>query len=291
MPKKRVKKSIKTIVSCDGNKVSYLVSRPEKKPDKKDKKSKKGKEKTFVVFLHGWMSSKSYFKKYFTLLEKKNIPFIAIDLRGHGGSDAPADKDKYELYLMAKDVLYVMEAEKVNKATLFAHSMGGMIALEFYDMWPEKVKSLILCNTSFRGPNPKDIKWRLVNKKITKMFRAAMKKERFVNQVEQEFGFEKSVKARSMIYLGMKILEFNNSDVLKKINAPVLIIAAEKDEYFSETVTLQMNSKIKDSKLLFFDTNHDTIRLRYKEVSKEVLDFLQSGPRRHTFLVKFRKGE
>ncbi len=271
MPKKRVKKSIKTIVSCDGNRISYVVSRPEKKSISM---GKQGKEKTFVVFLHGWMSNKKYFKKYFALLEKHSIPFIAIDLRGHGGSDAPSDKDKYELYLMAKDVLYVMEAEKVNKATLFAHSMGGMIALEFYDMWPEKVKSMILCNTSFRGPNPKDIKWRLVNKKVTKMFRAAMKKEHFVAQVEQEFGFEKPVKVKSMVYLGMKILEFNNSDVLKKINTPTLIIAAEKDEYFSETVALQMNSRIRDSKLLFFDSNHDTIRLRYKEVSKEILKLL-----------------
>ncbi len=265
------KKSVKTIVSCDGNKISYIVSRPEKKSIST---GKKGKEKTFVIFLHGWMSNKEYFKKYFSLLKKHKIPFIAIDLRGHGGSGAPEDKDMYELYLMAKDVLYVMEAEKVNKATLFAHSMGGMIALEFYDMWPEKVKSMILCNTSFRGPNPKDIKWRLVNKKVTKMFRAAMKKEHFVEQVEQELGFENPVNARSMIYFGMKILEFNNFAVLAKINVPVLIIAAEKDEYFSETVALQMNSRIKDSKLLFFDSNHDAIRLRYKEVSREVLKFL-----------------
>lgn len=266
------KKNAKTIVSCDGNKISYLVSRPEKS-------GKKGKEKNFVIFLHGWMSNKRYFKKYFILLKKKNIPFIAIDMRGHGGSDAPEDKDKYELYLMAKDVLYVLEAEGLNKSSdkviLFAHSMGGMIALEFYDMWPKKVKSMILCNTSFRGPNSKDIKWRLVNKRITKMFRAAMKRERFVEQVEQELGFEKPVKARSMIYLGMKILEFSNPAVLKKIDVPVLIIAAEKDEYFSETVALQMNSRIKDSKLLFFDSNHDTMRLKFREVSKEVLDFLK----------------
>ncbi|MFG2004119.1 alpha/beta fold hydrolase [Spirillospora sp. NPDC048911] len=50
---------------------------------------------------------------------------LAIDLRGHGWSDAP--RHGYAKEAMAEDVLAVMDALGVERAKLVGHDWGGWI--------------------------------------------------------------------------------------------------------------------------------------------------------------------
>lgn len=71
---------------------------------------------------------------------------LRIDTRGHGASDAPAGD--YSLDLLAGDVLAVMDAAGVAKATLVGTSLGGMIAMALAPKTPDRVEALVLACTS-----------------------------------------------------------------------------------------------------------------------------------------------
>lgn len=71
---------------------------------------------------------------------------LRLDTRGHGASDAPAGD--YSLDLLADDVLAVMDAAGVAKASICGTSLGAMIAMVLAPKAPERVEALILACTS-----------------------------------------------------------------------------------------------------------------------------------------------
>jgi pimeloyl-ACP methyl ester carboxylesterase len=70
---------------------------------------------------------------------------INVDARGHGGSTAPGP---FTLEDLADDWIAILNREGISKATLCGLSMGGMTAMRLALAAPDRVKSLILVDTS-----------------------------------------------------------------------------------------------------------------------------------------------
>lgn len=88
---------------------------------------------------------------------------IRLDTRGHGASDAPAGD--YSLDLLADDVLAVMDAAGVDKASLCGTSLGGMIAMTLAAKAPERVEALVLaCTSPAMDPSTWDQRLALIRK-------------------------------------------------------------------------------------------------------------------------------
>jgi pimeloyl-ACP methyl ester carboxylesterase len=68
---------------------------------------------------------------------------LAIDLRGHGQSEAPANGD-YSFAAMADDVGAVVDSLGLERFVLVGHSMGGGVALVYAGAHPERVAGLLL---------------------------------------------------------------------------------------------------------------------------------------------------
>ena len=68
---------------------------------------------------------------------------VALDLRGHGRSDPPADDD-YSLPGMAADIGAVVEQLDLERIVLVGHSMGGGVALTYAGANPRMVAGLLL---------------------------------------------------------------------------------------------------------------------------------------------------
>lgn len=71
---------------------------------------------------------------------------IRYDKRGHGLSDAPPGP--YQLSDHTADLTGLLDHLGLAKAVLVGNSVGGMIALDFAIRHPERVETLILCDTA-----------------------------------------------------------------------------------------------------------------------------------------------
>lgn len=75
---------------------------------------------------------------------------IRPDNRGAGRSDKP--DLPYTLAMMAADLRGLLDVLAIPSAHVVGASMGGFIAQEFALAYPERVRGLVLCCTSFGGP-------------------------------------------------------------------------------------------------------------------------------------------
>jgi 3-oxoadipate enol-lactonase/4-carboxymuconolactone decarboxylase len=92
--------------------------------------------------LHVWDEQASVLARSFRV--------IRPDLRGHGLTGAtPGD---YSMAMLAADAAALLDALKITKAHIGGISIGGMIAQEFAASHPERVASLILCDTAMAIP-------------------------------------------------------------------------------------------------------------------------------------------
>jgi pimeloyl-ACP methyl ester carboxylesterase len=73
----------------------------------------------------------------------KDYKVIAMDCRGHGGSEKPHDPAKYGLE-MAKDAVRLLDHLKIDRAHVVGYSMGGSITLQIAARYPERVRTATL---------------------------------------------------------------------------------------------------------------------------------------------------
>jgi pimeloyl-ACP methyl ester carboxylesterase len=69
---------------------------------------------------------------------------IALDARGHGGSDKPRESARYRLQHRVADVLAVLDAVRVERAHVVGYSMGGWTALGLATLSPTRLRSLVV---------------------------------------------------------------------------------------------------------------------------------------------------
>jgi pimeloyl-ACP methyl ester carboxylesterase len=98
-----------------------------------------------IVFLHGVGATKRCWSGQVIGLSTK-FRCVALDYRGYGDSEVPPiESISREAY--AGDVAAVMNAAGIDKAVLCGNSLGGVIALEFYKQFPQRVQSLVLVDS------------------------------------------------------------------------------------------------------------------------------------------------
>jgi pimeloyl-ACP methyl ester carboxylesterase len=101
-----------------------------------------GKGDTPVLFVHSLAGNTTQWEKQLEHV-RKNGCGIAIDMRGHGRSDAPRDGD-YSFEASADDIQAVMDALGVDRAILVGHSLGAAVAARFAATRTERVAGLFL---------------------------------------------------------------------------------------------------------------------------------------------------
>jgi pimeloyl-ACP methyl ester carboxylesterase len=105
-----------------------------------------GKGAKTLVLIHGWTCDHTFWSGQVAALASK-YRVLAVDLPGHGRS---ASADEYPMSLYARAVEAVMREEKVAKAILMGHSMGGAVILEFSRQFPAKLEAVVLVDAGMR---------------------------------------------------------------------------------------------------------------------------------------------
>src|SRR5882724_1936457 len=93
--------------------------------------------------LHMWDGQMSALTQHFRVLR--------YDRRGHGKSGVPAGP--YNMEMLGRDALAVLDAAKVEKTHWCGLSMGGMVGMWLGANAPQRVNRLILSNTSAYFPD------------------------------------------------------------------------------------------------------------------------------------------
>jgi 3-oxoadipate enol-lactonase len=79
-----------------------------------------------------------------TFLDRYRV--IRYDKRGHGLSDCP--EGPYSMRDLSGDLAGLLDYLEVKRAIVVGISVGGMIAIDFAATWPDRVRSLVLCDTA-----------------------------------------------------------------------------------------------------------------------------------------------
>jgi 2-succinyl-6-hydroxy-2,4-cyclohexadiene-1-carboxylate synthase len=101
-----------------------------------------------LVLLHGFTGSAAGWGHQMDILADYGLRLIAIDLPGHGQSDAPDDAKRYSIEHCQQDILAALQKLGVHRgqAIMLGYSMGGRIAL--YTAFSGFFRALILESAS-----------------------------------------------------------------------------------------------------------------------------------------------
>ena len=224
-----------------------------------------------IFFLHGFSGSSIDWKSISSkIIDGLNI--YAVDLAGHGKSDAPAEIKCYQTDSLLKQLSELLESKAKGKIILAGYSMGGRAALQFAVNFPGKLRGLIL--ESATAGIAEEIKR---NERIGKDEQLALFIEahtiiEFVDYWMNIDLFSSQKKLQKEILSEVREAKLKNSkiglanslrgfgtgsmppvfDSLKKIQVKTLLITGELDSKFTE-INLEMAK-------LFPDVKHQIIK-------------------------------
>lgn len=104
-----------------------------------------------LVFLHYFGGSALAWEPVIAEL-REQFRCIALDLRGFGDSDTPANRFSVTHYV--EDLVALVKTLELRAFTLVGHSIGGKIALAYAARQPADLQSLVLLAPSPLSPEP-----------------------------------------------------------------------------------------------------------------------------------------
>jgi pimeloyl-ACP methyl ester carboxylesterase len=85
-----------------------------------------------ILLIHGWSQNHLCWSKQYDSTLKDDARIVALDLRGHGMSDAPVQMDQYtDGEKWADDIAAVIDELALHRVILVGWSYGGYIILDY----------------------------------------------------------------------------------------------------------------------------------------------------------------
>jgi len=104
---------------------------------------------TPVLMMHGFARNATFWKRWVpAIAETRRI--YRPDLLGCGASNVPAPGYRYTPEKIEAEILAVFEAMSLKRVHWVGESSGGIIGLQLAAAHPERIASLVLCNTPTR---------------------------------------------------------------------------------------------------------------------------------------------
>jgi rifampin ADP-ribosylating transferase len=234
-----------------------------------------------VVLLHAWGESLGCFDRLLPLLPAR-IYAVAMDQRGHGAADKPADS--YTLVDLADDVVAFLDAVGVTAAVLLGSSSGGYVAQQVAVGAPDRVKGLVLVGSprSLRGrpsfadevdelTDPVDRAWVTASLDWFPRFHD-IPDWYLVDRVDDGVRMPASVWRASMNGLCTAVPPTETG----RITAPTLIIWGGRDRLLSRDDEERLAAAIPGSQLIVYDdTGHLVLWENPERVANDLTDFVK----------------
>lgn len=108
-------------------------------------------DKETIFLYHGSCETSEVFTSMVPLLAQ-HYRVIRMDERGLGKSAMPSGSYKPDIGLFVADIIAVADELQLKKFHLFAQSSGGLACISLAISYPERLHSLVLCQTPYRLP-------------------------------------------------------------------------------------------------------------------------------------------
>ncbi len=220
-----------------------------------------------LVFIHGFGGRAAYW--HFQLDHfHYDSRVIALDLRGHGLSDAP--HSRYDVDELCGDVVALLAAVNApERFVLVAHSFGGAISAFFTARYPARVEKLVIIGSAVRF----HLKWTGRALLALPAWLLGMA-QRFI-PLARLYPPAHVVSAQNRNALS----KWDGTDTLMRIAAPSLVILGQRDFLFDEAAQRQIAQLIPGAEEVVIPVSaHQVMVERPDAVNRAIERFL--GPAR-----------
>jgi len=239
-----------------------------------------------VMMSHSLATTLALWSPQLTALDP-HYRVLRTDTRGHGDSDAP--EDAYSLEQLAQDAVAVMDALEIEKVHWVGISMGGMVGQALALNHAERLRSLVLCDTTAEIPVEAQSLWQeridkvraegmntLVEETLRRWFTVPYL-TRNPPSVGRIRDMILSTPVSGFIGCSEAIRRLNFLDRLGDIRLPTLIMVGEQDPGTPVANSAAIHSRIKDSRLEIIPSAAHLCNVEQAEAfNQKLIGFLQA---------------
>lgn len=249
--------------------------------------------------INHWHHQIEYFSKHYQV--------IAFDIRGHHQSAPVTDLKNLTMKSIADDISLLMKHLNIKSAHFMGHSFGAPIMLEFFDLNPKKVKSMIFINGFSKNPikgmfgldiveklfyfikngyeSQPDLwraLWKMAVDNPIAMVAAALAggfnlKVVHFKDIEVYARGVARMDLESFLLLFEQLMDFNGDLILPKINVPTLVVSGEKDNVTPQRFQHAFKDAIPHSEFLLVPYGSHCTQLDFPEfINLKMEKFLES---------------
>lgn len=179
-------------------------------------------------------------------------PVIVWDQRGHGGSDAPDDTERYTEQISVADMAAILDAAGAERAVLGGMSLGGYLSLAFHLVHPQRVAALVLVDTGpgYRNDEARD-KWNAwVERRARELERGEGRADVSAEVAQASHAHPEGLPRAARGVMAQKDARVITS--LDSITVPTLVVVGAQDTDFLAPADY-MHRKISNSRKLVID--------------------------------------
>lgn len=240
-----------------------------------------------IILIHGMAFDHTMWNPQINVLKDK-FRVITYDIRGHGQSMVGDGQYTYKMF--ANDLIDLMDYLEIKEAVLCGLSLGGGIAIRAYEMYPHRIKALVLCDARCEADFNETKVWREDSIDLIKNNRLQTFTTEFINKIFARESFNSHPEAVEFIrniilssspqaicgFLLAAAARTDMTHVLPKIKVPTLIMVGENDNFTPLRSSQIMNEGIINSELRIISrAGHVSNLENTDEFNHNLLKFLE----------------
>jgi pimeloyl-ACP methyl ester carboxylesterase len=107
-----------------------------------------------VLLLHGFPDDRHLWRHQVPVLASAGLRVIAPDLRGFGDAPQPQDPSQYGLDIVARDVIGILDALRLQQVQMVGHDWGAALGWRIAALYPDRIRRYVALSVGAPGAPP-----------------------------------------------------------------------------------------------------------------------------------------
>jgi pimeloyl-ACP methyl ester carboxylesterase len=111
-------------------------------------------EGPLIVLCHGFPETSYSWRHQLSALAGAGFRAVAPDMRGYGGTESPADVDKFTVFHLVGDMVALLDALGEETAVIVGNDWGATVAWQAAQMRPDRFHGVVAMSVPMMGQPP-----------------------------------------------------------------------------------------------------------------------------------------